>query len=187
MKQEMKKLCTLALNLGLLTSMSGVASAALVTLPDTSQTTTITATVSEQASVSVPSGITFNVSDIASATNASAASVTLSNLVLATNTKQVKLSVKADAASFTAPAGSGAGAVTWAATDVSWGAPAWTNGTGATGTLSSTVFNTVATSDAAASGMSTTDLVFTLAGKNTVNRSGNHTLNITWKVESIGS
>ena len=183
----MKKVLSMALGLGLLGAANGIASAAVVTLPDTSHTTALTASVSEQASVSVPSGVTFTVTDISSATAAPAASVSVSNIVLASHSKQLKLSVKADAASFTAPSGSGAGAVTWSASDVSWGAPAWTNGTGATGTLSGSAFNNVATSDPTATSMSTTGLVFTLAGKNTVNRSGNHTLNITWKVESIGS
>ncbi|MBW3623184.1 MAG: hypothetical protein KY468_07205, partial [Armatimonadetes bacterium] len=155
-----------------------------VTLPDSSQTTTLTASVSEQADISVPSGISFNVLNVANSTAAAAASVTINNIVLSSATKQLKLSVKADAASFTPPV---AGAATWGAGDVTWNAAAWTNGTAATGTLSNAAFNTVATSTGGASAMSTTGLVFTLAGKNTVNRSGNHTLNITWKVESIGS
>lgn len=183
----MKNILCMAMSLGLLGAACGLSSAAVVTLPDTSQTTTLTASVSEQASVSVPSGVTFNVTDISSSTAASAATVSISSIVLATATKQVRLSVKANAASFTPPAGSGAGAVSWDATDVSWNAPTWTNGTGSSGTLSDSTYNAVATSDAAASSIDTSSLVFTLGGKSTVNRSGNHTLNITWKVESIGS
>jgi hypothetical protein len=183
----MKKILHLALSFGLIGMAGGTASAVQVALPDTSQNTTLTATVSEQADVSVPAGISFNVTDVASSTDASAAAVSITKIVLATATKQLRLSVQANAAGFTPPAGGGAGAVTWSATDVSWNAPSWTNGTGAAGTLSSGAFNTVSTSDAAATSMTTNGLVFTLAGKSNVNRSGSHTLNITWKVESIGS
>ena len=175
------------LGLGVAALAGGTASAAVVTLPDTSHTTALTATVSEQANVSVPAGVAFSVTDVTSSTPASAATLGVSNIVLATAAKQLRLSVMANASSFTAPAGSGAGAVTWDATDVSWNAPAWTNGAGTAGTLSGSAFNTVATSDAAAASMSTSGLVFTLGSKPTVNRSGSHTLNITWKVESIGS
>jgi hypothetical protein len=73
-----------------------------VTLPDTSQTTVLTAVVNEQARVTFPSGVTFTVSDITGSTIASPAAVTISNIVLATATKQLKVSVQADAAAFTA-------------------------------------------------------------------------------------
>ncbi len=153
-----------------------------VTLPDTSQTTTVSANVSEQARVIVPSGITFNVTNIGVSTVASAATVTVDQIVTATATKQLKLSLQANAASFTPPVG---GATTWAATDVSWNAAAWTNATGSTGTLSNSAYTTVATCQADAAACSTTGLVFTLAAKATVQRSGTHTLVVTWKFESI--
>jgi hypothetical protein len=154
-----------------------------VTLTDTSQTTTLTANVSEQARVTVPSGVTFNVNNVASATAASAASVSVTGIVLATATKQFRVSLQANAASFTAPGG----ATTWSASDVTWNAAAWTNATGTLGTLSSAAYNTVATCAADAADCSTTALVFTLGAKNTVKRSGNHTLTVVWKFESIGS
>lgn len=156
----------------------------VVALPDTSQSTTLTASVSEQATVTVPAGVSFSVTDVASATPASAASVTVSNIVLATATKQLKVSVQADAASFTPPV---VGATTWGASDVTWNAASWTNATGAAGTLSNVAFNEVATCTAGASSCSTTGLTFTLGAKSTVNRSGDHTLTITWKFESIGT
>ena len=154
-----------------------------VTLTDTSQTTTLTANVSEQARVTVPSGVTFNVNNVASATAASAASVSVTGIVLATATKQFRVSLQANAASFTAPGG----ATTWSASDVTWNAAAWTNATGTLGTLSSAAYNTVATCAADAADCSTTTLIFTLGAKNTVKRSGNHTLTVVWKFESIGS
>lgn len=162
----------------------GLAAQTTVALPDTSQTTTLTATVTEQARVSVPAGVTFNVSDVASSTPAGAASVTISNIVLASSTKRVKVSIQAGAASFTAPE---AGATTWSAADVTWNAATWTNATGAAGTLSDSAYNEVATCAADTDSCGTTGLVFTLGSKGTVKRSGNHTLTVTWKIESIGT
>jgi hypothetical protein len=154
-----------------------------VALPDSSQTTSVTALVSEQAQVTVPASVTFNVSNVSASTAASAASVTVSNIVLGTATKQLKVSMKANAAAFTPPV---ALATTWDAADVTWNAATWTSATGAAGTLSSAVFTEVATCAADAAGCSTTGLTFTLGPKTTVKRSGNHTLTLTWKFESIG-
>ena len=155
-----------------------------VTLPDTSQQTTLTATVSEQARVTVPSGVAFTVNNVNASTAAGAASVTVDSIVLATDTKQLQVSLQANAAAFTPPA---VGATTWAAGDVSWNAATWTNATGAAGTLSSAGYTTVATCTADAAACSTTGLVFTLGAKGTVQRAGDHTLVVTWKFESIGS
>ncbi len=155
-----------------------------VILPDTSQTTSVAANVSEQARVTVPSAITFTVTNIGATTAASAATITLDQIVLGTATKQLRLSVQANAASFTPPV---AGATTWSASDVIWNTAAWTNATGSSGTLSSGSYTEVATCQADAVSCSTTALVFTLASRTTVQRSGTHTLVVTWKVESIGS
>src|SRR5215208_5249243 len=76
-----------------------------VTLADTSQTTTLTATVGDQARVTVPAGVSFAVSDIANATAASPATVTVANIVLSTASKQLRMSLQADAAAFTPPVG----------------------------------------------------------------------------------
>ena len=155
-----------------------------VTLADTSQTTTLTATVAEQARVVVPAGIAFNVANVTANTAASGASLSVQNIVLSTATKQLKVSIQANAASFTPPT---IGATTWSASDVTWNAATWTNATGSTGTLSNAAYNTVATCAAAAASCSTTGLVFTLGAKPTVAMSGDHTLVVTWKFESIGS
>jgi hypothetical protein len=155
-----------------------------VTLTDTSQTTTLTANVSEQARVTVPAGVTFNVTNVSSSTAATAASITVQSIVLATATKQMRVSLQANAASFTPPV---AGATTWAPSDVTWNAATWTNATGASGTLSNAAYTAVATCTADAADCSTTGLVFTLGAKSTVKRAGNHTLVVTWKFESIGS
>ncbi len=167
-----------------LAAAGAAAAQTTVALPDTSQTTTLTSIVNEQARVAVPATVNFNVTDVTSSTAASAASVTVSNIVLDTATKQLKISIQANGASFTPPV---PGATTWSATDVTWNAATWANATGASGTLSSSSFNEVATCDADAASCGTTGLVFTLAPKSTVKRSRNHTLSITWKFESIGT
>jgi hypothetical protein len=155
-----------------------------VVLPDTSQTTTVSVTVSEQARVAVPAGISFSVTNIGAATSAAAATVTIDQIVLGSATKQLRLSLQATAATFTPPT---TGDATWTAADVSWNAAAWTAASGLAGTLSNSTFNTVATCDPGAAACSTNGLVFSLAAKPAVQRSGTHTLVVTWKVESIGS
>jgi hypothetical protein len=171
--------------IALLTAMAGTVSAqTTVTLPYTSPTTQtiVTATVSEQAQITLPTAVAFAVSNTAVSTNATAVSVTVNNIVLASSSKKLKLSIEASAANFTPP---NTGDTTWAAGDISWVAGTWTNATGAAGTLSNTAFNEIATSDAGVASMSTTGLTFTLAAKSSVQRSGAHTLTVTWKVESI--
>ena len=155
-----------------------------VLLPDTSQTTLMTATVSEQARITVPAAVSFTVTNVANSTNASAANVVLDRIELATSTKQLRVSVQAAASSFTAPV---VGAVTWSAGDISWNSASWTRSRGASGTLSASSFTQIATCVADAPDCSTTGLVFTLGAKPTVQRSCNHTLVVTWNVESIGS
>jgi hypothetical protein len=152
-----------------------------VTLPSTSQTTTLTATVAEQANVTVPTAVTFAVADIASSTAATAASVSATSVVLSSALKQLRVSLQANAASFTPPSG----AITWSASDVTWNAASWTNATGVGGTLSNAAYNTVATCTAGAGSCNTTGLVFTLAANPSIVRSGNYTLVVTWKFESI--
>jgi hypothetical protein len=156
-----------------------------VTLPASSQATTLSADVSEQAQLTVPAGVTFNVANIGAATVASVASVTVDGIVLATATKQLKISLQANAASFTPSVVS---ADTWSASDVSWNAATFSNGgVGATGTLSESAYNQIATCAADVVSCSTTNLEFTLAENAAVKRSGAHTLTMTWKFESIGS
>ena len=165
---------------------AGLASAQeTVTLPGSpASSTTLTANVSEQARVTVPGTVTFNVTDIAAATASSPVSVTVDNIVLATAGKTLRISVQASAAAFTP---SVASAATWAAVDVSGAAATFSNGgAGAIGTLALTPV-AVATCAADVSACSTTNMVFTLAPNALVKRSGNHTLNMTWKFESIGA
>ena len=154
----------------------------VVTLDDTSQSTTLTASVAEQARVTVPAGVTFNVANIASSTNATAASVTVDNIALSSADRQLKISLLADASDFTPPV---TGAATWTAGDVTWNAPTWDNALGETGVLSSSSANAVATCTADVASCGTSGLVFTLAANTNVKRSGGHQLSMTWKFESI--
>lgn len=169
---------------GLAVGAAAASAQTTVTLTDTSQTTVLTAVVNEQARVTVPSGVTFTVNDVASATTSSGAAVSISNIVMASSSKQLKISLQADGATFTAPL---SGATTWSASDVAWAAGSWTNATAASGSLSNSAYNTVATCDADAATCGTSDLVFTLGAKSSVKRSGNHTLTVRWKIEAIGS
>jgi hypothetical protein len=170
--------------LALVLCASAASAQTTVTLPYTSQTTVLTVNVSQQARVRVPAGITFNVTDVGSSTAASAASITVDQIVLASASSQLRVSVKADASSFTPPA---PGETTWAAADVTWNAASWTAAAGSAGTLSNAAYNTVATCDVNASACSTSALVLTLGAQPGVQRSGTHTLTVTWKFESIGS
>ena len=180
-----KSLAILTLSSGAVAFCSTSAHAqTTVLLPDTSQTTLLTAVVSEQARVSVPASVSFAVTNVGNTTTAGAVTVAVDRIVLATATKQLRVTVQAAAGAFTPPVG---GAATWSASDVTWNAPSWTRATGASGTLSSSSFNQVATCDPDAADCSTTGLVFTLGAKPSVQRAGNHTLTVTWKFESIGS
>ena len=161
--------------------LAGAASAVVVTLPNTTQTTTFTATVSEQANVSVPASVAFNVTNVSADTNSADQSVSATTVVLSDG-KALRVEIQAGAADFTAPSG---GTVTWAAGDISWDAATWTNGTGSANALSSASYTTVATSSANAASLSASDLTFTLADKNTVDRAGDHTLAATWKFSSV--
>ena len=140
---------------------AGLASAQVaVTLPDNSQSTMLTANVSEQAQVTVPTGVTFNVTNVQAATVAFATSVAIDHIVLATAAKTLKISVLANVAAFTP---SVAGSATWAATNVSWNAstlaPA---GAGTAGILALTAVP-VGSCAADASVCNISNLVFTLA------------------------
>ena len=165
---------------------AGVASAqTTVALPDTSQTTTLTANVSEQARVTVPAGITFNVTNTSAITTAAAASVTVDNIALATATKQLAITITPEALSFTS---AGAGA-TWVSSDVTWNAATFSNaGVGSAGVLAGVATDQlVATCAVNVAACSTTTLAFSLAAKPAVVNAGNHTLVIRWKFASIGA
>jgi hypothetical protein len=162
---------------------AGLASAQTVLpLPNETGTSTLTATVSEQASFSVPSSVNFNVTNILVTTPSSAVTVTATNIVLANASKTLHIMVRGNGPVFTP---SVAATPTWVVADVSWSAATFANGTGVIGTLAQTYVE-VATCAANVASCGTTNLVFTLAANPAVTRSGAHTLIMIWKFESIG-
>jgi hypothetical protein len=172
----------LALHLGVMVALFAAPASAQTTviLPDTSQTTGLTVNVLEQATVTIPTTALFAVTNVNAQTSSTTLSVAVEELTRQTTTTGIRLSLRANTSLFTPPQ---AGTPTWSASDVSWGAVTWTGATGSAGTLSSSAFTTLAT--CGTTGCSTTALVFTLAPKPSVTRSGSHTLVVTWKIESL--
>ena len=167
---------------GVLVAAMACASASPVTLPDSSTTTTVTATVAEQAVVSIPAAISFTVNDINAATAVDVApTVTLTDVVLADGHK-VTVSVNGEAGGFHAPAG---GTNTWAASDLSWTAPSTDSGSGSSGTLSGSTPQLVATSGANVGGLVVSSIPFSLASKANIDRAGDHTMTLTWTIASL--
>ena len=116
------------------------------------------------------------------ATNSPTVTVNIDNIVLANATRRLRVLVRSVAANFTPPF---VGDATWATSDVSWNAAIWQNGTGYAGVLNNAVFVRIAETAANVPNTLSTNLVFTLAGRVTVRRAGNHTLNMTWRVEAF--
>jgi hypothetical protein len=162
---------------------AGLASAQTpVFLPDESTSSTLTANVSEQAQISVPATVNFAVTNILVSTASTPVSVAATAIVLANASKTLHIMLKGNGPVFTP---SVAATPTWAVAAVSWAAPSFTNGTGALGTLAETYVD-VATCAANVASCSTANMIFNLAANPAVTRSGNHTLVMTWKFESIG-
>jgi hypothetical protein len=177
MKQIPALVCILA---GLTVAGADSLAQTTVILPDTSQTTGIVVNIMEQATVTIPSITFFTVANISVPTVSGPATVALSGLLRKTSSTGVALSLRANAAQFTPPQ---SGAPTWSAADVSWAPGTWTGATGSAGVLSHASFTRVAT--CATDGCSTNTLQFTLGPKPSVTRSGQHTLVVTWKIESL--
>ena len=176
--------------LGVLAFAASIASATIVTLPNSSSGVTYTATVTDQCNVvALPSTIAFNVHNHAIATDATGTTVTINNIIVAQG-KKIKLSIAPTAVDFDNDAGEGGlkQSETWPSSAVSWSdGGEWTTGTGAAGTMSGSIgtYVQVATSGANAATLSTTSggLLFTLAANEDIVRSGAYTLGATWKIE----
>jgi len=167
--------------MGLVLLARAVSGQTLVSLPDASLTTTLTASVSEQARASVPNAITFMVDDTTVGTDAAAAALKIANIVQPSATSTLRILARASAPAFAPPT---PGATTWSASDVAWKASAWTNATSSAGQLAHDAFTNVATCTAGAASCGTNSLLFTLAPKRDVG-SGQHQLVIIWKLESL--
>jgi hypothetical protein len=151
---------------------------------DTSQTSILTANVSEQARVTVPEMVTFNVTNTALPTISGPQSVTVTNIVLASATKQLQITVTPAALDFSSPGGP-----TWVSSNVSWGAATFSSaGVGSGGTLAGVATDQpIVTCAVNVSDCSTTNLTFLLAPNAAVKTAGAHTLVIRWKFASIGA
>ncbi len=176
----MKPIPALCIPLALVAGLATAGAQTTVILPDTSQTTGVVVNIMENVTVTIPPAAFFSVANISAPTPSSTLTVSASALMRKTTSTGIALSVRAAAPQFTPPQ---SGLPTWAAADVSWPAAAWTGATGTAGTLSSAAFTRVATCEV--DGCSTSSLLFTLAPKPGVTRSGAHTLVVTWKIESL--
>jgi hypothetical protein len=134
----------------------------------------------ETVNVELPASVGFAIANVAEATTGSTTTVGYSSAALSSG-NVVRLSVRADAASFTPPV---PGTLAIAASKVSWSIAAQQNGTAANGTLSSASWGLVLQGDPGRSSGSA-DLVWSLAAPGGGIRAGSHQLTIRWKIESI--
>lgn len=172
-----------ALILGCLGTGAAFAATTLPTVTGNNNTT-LTATVSEQVTVSIGTTAAFAVTNIGATTPATAPVVVSASNIVLDPTKSLLISVSANAAAFTPSAGG----TTWDASAVSWAAAssAPTAAVAASGTLSNTAATFVpvaeCTADVAACSVSP---LFLLAAKPTITLPGSHSLVVSWKFESI--
>ena len=161
----------------------GSASASSTTITDVngSATTAVTAAVGEQANVSLPATATFTVTDVAGPTTTTVP-VSITDIVL-NDGNSLRLSAEAAASSFSYPSG---GSHSWLASAISWpSTDTWTNGTEASGSLSSSAYTPVVLSSANPGTLGTSALTLTLASDTAVDRAGNHALTVNWLLESV--
>ena len=134
----------------------------------------------ESVDITVPTSVGFNVTDITQSTtgspNPTAFSYTNADLALG---HALRISVKANAPEFTSPGGT-----TIPASSVSWITSSPVNGAGFNGTLSSASYTVVYQSQINPSS-GTVDLAWSIPAQGTGIRAGDHSLSLSWKVESV--
>jgi len=164
---------------------AGADTAATISLAseNTSQTTSMTATVDQQATVTVPSAIAFHVTNVGADTASTAASpVTVTDLLL-TAGNALKISVSTTSTTF-----DGSGGTPFDASDVRWTGGDWTTtatpAASGTGGLTGTA-KEVATCTTDATGCATTDATFSLKAHSGVTRLGAQALTMVWHFASI--
>jgi hypothetical protein len=150
--------------------LSAAAALAFASLADAQETVRIT----------IPSSVTFNVSDVSRSTTGdpapTVASYTDAQLVAL---HRLRVSVKADAVSFTAPGGAAI-----PASNLSWTTSAAQGGTASSGTVSASAYRLLYESNLLPMSGSV-DVTWTLAAPGPGIRAGVHSLTLRWKVESI--
>jgi len=150
------------------------------TLPDTSHVTTFTASIAEQAVVSIPFQIIWDVTDITASTTSTGNAIGATSVVLCDG-NALRIEIIAEGEDFCPPDG---GSVSWKAVDVSWDAGTWTGGTGAAGTLTSEAYTRLADSNVNATELSSSSVTWTIAPK-VVDRAGYHEISTIWKFSSF--
>jgi hypothetical protein len=130
--------------------------------------------------VTAPTSLSFNVHDVSVATVGTPNPFTISfTSVLLVPFHSVKISVRANSSGFTPPSGSSI-----PASKVSWTITGATNGSGSSGTLSSSAFTQVYLSNSLPPSGSV-GLRWSLAAPGAGIRAGNHNLTVTWKFEAL--
>lgn len=134
----------------------------------------------EQVTITLPASVTFDVSNITIATQGAPnpVKITFSDASLL-SAASLRISVRANAPHFTAPGGNPI-----PASNVSWTTGRATGGKGFNGTLSSSTFTPVYESKRNPSSGSV-DVRWRLAAPGAGVRAGNHSLTLTWKLESV--
>ena len=134
----------------------------------------------ESVNVSLPASVSFFVANVSASTTGSpdptAISFDSADLVLG---NRLRISVQADAADFTPPAGTAI-----PASKVSWTTSGAVGGTGSNGTLSSSSYSQVYQSNPSPS-FGSVNVVWDLAAPGSGIRAGDHTLTVRWKLESV--
>jgi|GEM_PF-6754381 len=171
----------LSLSIASLALATAASAQVLISLPDESQTTTFTATIDEQATVTVPTDIAFHVTNVLADTASTDPSpVTVTGIVLTTTTKKLKISVKGSA--FTGSS------TPYSTADVLFTGGDWTTtATASSGNLNvdHSTYATLATCNANEAACSTADAGFSLKANSAVTTNGTQSLTMTWKFESI--
>lgn len=134
----------------------------------------------ETVDVTVPISATFFVTDVSLSTTGSPnpTTVSFSNAGLSSG-NALRISVQADAADFTPPAGNAI-----PASKISWTTSNPQGGIGSNGTLISTAFTQLYQSNTDPTSGSV-DATWTLDAPGSGIRAGNHTLTLRWKFESV--
>jgi hypothetical protein len=133
----------------------------------------------ETTRIALPASLGFTVTNVSASTigNPNPTPVSLTNISLSTSNR-VRVSVKADS-NFVPPSGTAI-----PASKVSWTTASAVQGTGSSGTLSTSAYGQVFQSSPNKTSASIS-VTWTLAAPGTPLRAGNHTMTMRWKVEGF--
>lgn len=134
----------------------------------------------ETVDITLPANVSFDVVDVNEDTEADSVTLSYINADLRMN-KYFTISIKANTANFARHSNAGDYI---AASSVSWTTSNAQGGSGVNGTLSSVSYNIVYESIVNPTSGSLS-IIWTLAAPGSGIRAGEHTLNCTWKIESL--